>query len=102
VRLRALLFLLVLTVGDYLLWQWSIAGSHDILSLLAGFTLVPLAAVSAWRLALAAAGLLSRVLGRPSANARAAARAAHAAEMARRTPPDPAVEPDSSSGRLAA
>ncbi|HEY5261269.1 MAG TPA: hypothetical protein VIJ33_04100 [Solirubrobacteraceae bacterium] len=100
-RTRALLLLLVLTAGDYLLWQWSIAGSHDILSLLAGFTLVPLVAVSAWRLALAGAGMLSYALGRPSAGARAA-RAAREAEAARQPPPDPAVEPNSSSGRLAA
>ncbi len=101
VRLRVLLLLLVLTAGDYLLWQWSITGAHDILSLLAGFTLVPLAAVSAGRLVLTGAQLASRVVGRPFATARGA-RALREAEATRQPPRDPAVEPNSSSGRLAA
>ncbi len=100
-RPRVLLPLLVLTAGDYLLWQWSIAGAHDILSLLAGFTLVPLLAVSAWRLALAGAGMLSRVIGRPPVPI-PTARPSRGAEAARLAAGDPAVESDSSSGRLAA
>jgi hypothetical protein len=99
VRPRALLLLLALTVGDYLLWQWSIAGSHDILSLLAGFTLLPLVAISAWRLALTGAGLLSRVIGRSNPSP------AHTPQDAATTPQHPherVAEPDSSSGRLAA
>jgi hypothetical protein len=95
--------LLALTAGDYLLWQWSIAGSHDILSLLAGFTLVPLVAVSAWRLALAGAGALSYMLARPPV----ASHTAHTphgrdATATDQPPRGPAGEPDSSSGRLAA
>jgi hypothetical protein len=49
VRLRALVFLLALCAGDYLLWGWSIADGHDIVSLVAGLTLLPLAAVSVAR-----------------------------------------------------
>jgi hypothetical protein len=101
VRPRALLFLLALTAGDYLLWKWSIAGSHDILSLLAGCTLVPLLAISAYRLVLAAAGLLSRTARHSSRSARAK-RASSEVEIAQRSPHGPAAESDSSSGRLAA
>jgi hypothetical protein len=105
VRLRALLFLLTLTAGDYLLWKWSIAGNHDILSLLAGCMFVPLAAISVYRLVLAGASLLSRMARHSSTTARAG-RASRAAEMTlhdpRRSPHGPAAEPDSSPGRLAA
>jgi hypothetical protein len=101
VRLRALAFLLSLTVGDYLLWQWSIAGGHDILSLLAGCTLVPLAAVSVWRLVLTGAGLLSRAVGRSTATT-SAARASHDAETTPQAPRRAAAESDSSSSKLAA
>ncbi len=100
-RLRALLFLLALTAGDYLLWKWSIAGGHDILSLLAGCTLVPLIAISAYRLVLVAAGLLSHAARRSSTSARAK-RASQKVALAQRSPHNPAAESDSSSRRLAA
>ncbi len=104
-RPRALLFLLALSAGDYLLWQWSIAGGHDIVSLLAGCTLVPLAAVSAYRLVLAGASLLSlgarlsRGRSRASAPAKRVSRGAQAPPQARRGSD---AEADSSSGKLAA
>jgi hypothetical protein len=101
VRLRALLFLLALTAGDYLLWKWSIAGSHDILSLLAGCAFVPLAAISVYRLVLAGAGLLSRMARRSSTTARAK-RASRAAETTRHSPHAPTAESESSPSRLAA
>jgi membrane protein implicated in regulation of membrane protease activity len=101
VRIRALLFLLALTAGDYLLWKWSIAGSHDVLSLLAGCTLVPLLAISAYRLVLAVAGLLSQAARRSSTSARTR-RTQRNLEVEQRSPYGPAAESDSSSGRLAA
>jgi hypothetical protein len=96
-----LAFLLVLTVVDYLLWNWSIAGGHDVVSLVAGLTLLPLGTVSIAQLALGAARMIGLVLGRPSKSARArrTARAAAAAEHARQTS---AVESDPPSSRLAA
>lgn len=100
-RLRALLFPLVLTVGDYLLWKWSIAGGHDVLSLLAGCTLVPLIAIGTYRLAVTAAALLSRAARRSSTSARAK-RASRKAALTQPSPHGPAAESDSSSGRLAA
>jgi hypothetical protein len=63
VRLRAVAILLAGTAGDYLLWDWSIASSHDILSLVSGLTLLPLAALSVGVVALAGARGLSRVVG---------------------------------------
>jgi hypothetical protein len=96
-----LLFLLALTAGDYLLWKWSIAGGHDVLSLLAGCTLVPLLAISAYRLVLAGASLLSRAARRSSTSSRAR-RASSEVEVAQHSPHGPAAESDSSSGRLAA
>jgi hypothetical protein len=101
VRPRALAFLLVLTVADYLLWNWSIAGGHDIVSLVAGLTLLPLGTVSIAQLALGAARMIGLVLGRPSRTARArqTRRAAAAAEHARRLS---AAESDPPPSRLAA
>lgn len=96
-RFRALAFLLVLTVADYLLWNWSIAGGHDILSLVAGLTLLPLGTVSIAQLALAAARLIGFLLGRPSRSVRAkrVAQAEHARQPA-------IVEAEQPSRRLAA
>ena len=93
--------LLVLTGSDYALWDWSIADSHDILSLVAGLTLLPLVAVSFGGLALIGARLLRLLLGSSSARARARARA-------RREPPakptmaTQTTQQDSSSSKLAA
>ena len=101
VRLRALLLLLVLTAGDYLLWDWSIADSHDILSLVAGLTLLPLAAVSIGGLVLAGGHLLGVLLGRSSTPARGE-RASRGADTTERPSHASASEPGSSSGRLAA
>jgi hypothetical protein len=105
VRPRALLFLLALTVGDYLLWQWSIAGGHDVVSLLAGCTLVPLAAVSAYRLALAGASLLSWTARRTRARSRVTSPTKQASSDVQATPQarrHAGAEADSSSGKLAA
>ena len=35
---RPLVFLSGLTVGDYLLWNWSLNGNHDVLALISGLT----------------------------------------------------------------
>ena len=40
---RPLVFVSGLTVGDYLLWNWSLNGNHDVLALVSGLTLPPLA-----------------------------------------------------------
>ena len=56
-----------LTIGDYLLWNWSLNGSHDVLALVSGLTLPPLAAALVWLIALTAARLLGRGTGRAAA-----------------------------------
>jgi hypothetical protein len=101
VRLRALVFLLVLTAGDYLLWDWSIADGHDIVSLVAGLTLLPLAAVSLGQLVLAGGRLTALLIGRSSTPTRAG-RASRKADAPERALHASASEPDSSSGKLAA
>jgi hypothetical protein len=49
-----------LTIGDYLLWNWSLNGNHDVLALVSGLTLPPLAIVVLWLLAVTVARLLAR------------------------------------------
>jgi len=101
VRPRALAFLLVLTVADYMLWNWSIAGGHDIVSLVAGLTLLPLGTVSIAQLALGTARMMGLLLGRPSHSARAR-RTAREIAAAEHAPQVSAVESDPPSSRLAA
>ena len=100
-RLTALVFLLVLTAGDYVLWDWSIADGHDVVSLVAGLTLLPLAAVSLGGLVLAGGRLLGLLLGRSSTSIRAG-RASRETDASERPSHASASESDSSSGRLAA
>lgn len=88
VRPRALVWLLPLTAGDYALWDWSVGGSHDVLALASGMTLLPLAAVSVGLLALAAITLLARLLRESPTMARST--------MARATMAHPASPADGS------
>jgi hypothetical protein len=62
VRPRALVLLLPLTAVDYLLWDWSVAGSHDVLALISGMTLLPLAVLSLWLIGVGALRLFARTL----------------------------------------
>jgi hypothetical protein len=61
---RPLAVLIGLTLGDYLLWNWSLNGSlsgnRDVLALVSGLTLPPLAIACMWLLALNAARLIAR------------------------------------------
>jgi hypothetical protein len=56
-----------LTIGDYLLWNWSLNGRHDVLALISGLTLPPLAIAFLWLLALT----LARVLASTTRRSRA-------------------------------
>jgi len=49
-----------LTIGDYLLWNWSLNANHDVLSLISGLTLPPLAIAFVWLLVVTVARLLAR------------------------------------------
>jgi hypothetical protein len=71
-----------LTLGDYLLWNWSLTNNHDVPALVSGLTLPPLAAACVWLMAVSIARVLSRSTRRAPAAA-AAARAARAREGVR-------------------
>jgi hypothetical protein len=49
-----------LTIGDYLLWNWSLNANHDVLALVSGLTLPPLAIACVWLIAVTVARLLAR------------------------------------------
>jgi hypothetical protein len=116
---RPLALVSVLAGGDYLLWNWSLQGSHDVLALMSGLTLTPLAIALLWLLALNAARLLSRIAPRvrtartgvaaPHANAAASAEGVTATTVATATGAATGVEDErpggeqvSSSSKLAA
>ncbi len=61
----------MLAGGDYLLWNWSLQGSHDVLALVSGLTLPPLAIALIWLLALNTARLLARAARPSQAHSRA-------------------------------
>jgi hypothetical protein len=61
---RPLVLVLGLTVGDYLLWNWSLDAGHDVLALISGLALTPLAVASLWLLVLNGARLLGRMTRR--------------------------------------
>src|SRR6185312_13970388 len=48
-----------LTIGDYLLWNWSLNANHAVLALISGLTLPPLAIAFVWLLALTLARLIA-------------------------------------------
>jgi len=79
---RPLVPVLGLAIGDYLLWNWSLNGSHDVLALVSGLTLPPLVVACAWLLVLSVADLIAARIRRPSARARAGG--AHARNRRRR------------------
>jgi len=68
----------VLAVGDYLLWNWSLQGNHDVLALISGLTLVLLVIALIWLVALNAGRLLAGAAQRRGARARRALRTAAA------------------------
>jgi Na+-transporting methylmalonyl-CoA/oxaloacetate decarboxylase gamma subunit len=71
----------VLAVGDYLLWNWSLQGNHDVLALISGLTLVLLAISLLWLVALNAGRLLRQIAQRPTAQRTAQGRAAPRSEQ---------------------
>jgi hypothetical protein len=50
-----------LTVGDYLLWNWSLNANHAAIALISGLTLPPLALATLWLATLAVGRLLARM-----------------------------------------
>ena len=54
------MLVLGLAAGDYLVWNWSLSGNHDVPALVSGLTLPPLVAASVLLLATTALRLLAR------------------------------------------
>lgn len=71
---RPLALVSVLAVGDYLLWNWSLQGNHDVLALISGLTLVLLAIALIWLVALNVGRLLAGAAQHRSARSRGARR----------------------------
>ncbi len=94
---RPLVLVLGLTVGDYLLWNWSLGGNHDALALASGLTLPPLALLALWLLAVAAGRTLGRLTGRRTATSAAQRRQSrgYAEQTARRRAASAAGAPGS-------
>ncbi|HEV3035302.1 MAG TPA: hypothetical protein VGX72_11000 [Solirubrobacteraceae bacterium] len=67
---RPLVFVSGLTVADYMLWNWSLNSNHDVLALVSGLTLPPLAVGWVWLLALTLASVAARYARRPAARMR--------------------------------
>jgi hypothetical protein len=57
---RRLVLVSGLTLGDYLLWNWSLSGGHDVLAIVSGLSLVPLVLITASLLAVTTARALAR------------------------------------------
>jgi hypothetical protein len=95
---RPLALVFGLTIGDYLLWNWSLNAGHDVLSLISGLTLPPLVIACLWLLAVSLARGLARTTrrapvtsSRGTGNAASAARSmARQAAAATRESPEPA------------
>ena len=89
---RPLVLVGALTAGDFVLWNWSLSASDDVLALIAGLTLLPLAAATVLLLALAAVQAASRITR--SSSVSAAFRRAAAIQRPHLNPARPAHHPD--------
>ncbi len=105
---RPLVFVTGLTVGDYLLWNWSLNGNHTVLALIAGLSLPPLVVACLWLLTMSAARLIAHSARRPHGRAGQRAgsgkppRRAAAASRPLEEPPTSTTPAGSSSRKLAA
>jgi hypothetical protein len=61
---RPLAVVSALTLGDYLLWNWSLGAGHDVLAVVSGLTLPPLAIAFVWLAAMSVARLLANSTAR--------------------------------------
>lgn len=99
---RPLVFVSGLTLGDYLLWNWSLNGNHDVIALISGLTLPPLAVVSLWLLALSTARLLAHLARRPKRRSAHHGPRRAAATSASAEPASPNAASSAQSRKLAA
>jgi hypothetical protein len=106
---RPLVFVSGLTVGDYLLWDWSSSANHEVIALLSGLTLLPLLLAMLAMLTLTIARAIAGRALRPSARrlqggavARSAGERAKAAGQTLTETPARAGVADAPSRRIAA
>jgi hypothetical protein len=66
VTYRPLAIVSGLTLGDYLLWDWSLKNNHDVLAVVAGLTLPPIALAWLWLLMVTLVRLTARSTRRSS------------------------------------
>jgi hypothetical protein len=106
---RPLVLVSGLTVGDYLLWNWSLNGNHGVLALISGVSLPPLAVACLWLLAISVARLIARSASLPIRHAKRRAlapgrrsRKATAGGLPLEEPPTSTTKAGSSSRKLAA
>jgi hypothetical protein len=112
---RPLPVLCGLTLGDYLLWNWSLGGSlsgnRDVVALASGLTLPPLAIACLWLLGLSLARLIARSARRPRVQAATTSAGAEGNRRHQGEPtvaaaldeaPAPATSSARSTGKLAA
>jgi hypothetical protein len=99
---RPLVFVSGLTFADYLLWSWSLNHNHDVLALVSGLTLPPLAVAWVWLVALGLARLIAHLARRPSARVARERRHEPAAGATTRETPATSGSADAPSGKLAA
>jgi hypothetical protein len=66
VTYRPLAIVSGLTLGDYLLWDWSLKNNHDVLAVVAGLTLPPIALAWLWLLMVTVVRLTARTTRRSS------------------------------------
>ena len=78
---RPLVLVAGLTLGDYLLWNWSLGANHDLLALASGLTLPALALAFMWLLLVNFGRLLARSGRRPRSAAGAGSSRAGRARM---------------------
>jgi hypothetical protein len=96
-----------LTLCDYLLWRWSLNSNHDVLALVSGLTLPPLAVAFVWLLVLTSMRLLVRRTsmragrGTGASAARSAGRGRTQAQQAQ-PPARPASAAERPSSKIAA
>lgn len=97
---RSLLTISALTLGDFVLWHWSLGGDRDVVALVSGLTLLPLLAITLWGLAVNVLRLLARGAHESAVQLKTrTARRVHAhsargrRETARSSAPSPARRP---------
>jgi hypothetical protein len=87
---RPLAAVLLLSLVDYALWNWSLGAGHDLLALVAGLALIPLLIVLAWLVFLSATRLAGGAARRIHTGAATRARRRVAATSAGAGPAEPA------------